>query len=660
MKTTASFILMLLLFCIKFPNYVNAQTPHLHDHTNYTVTLEDIQNIQGFDENAVLAELQSFGVKGEELQSALHAQKIAHIKHQKEQHGEKSVIFPPVSPSAGPCDNAGFENGNFTNWQGATGKTNIGSWTPGIVNAGNNSPVANTNSQHTLHTTPGFDPNAINTTTGVAEIPYIAPNGSGVSCRLGNSAVLYGMEELRYQITVTPSNTSFTYQYAVVLQDPGHSAGDQPSFNIKVLDQNGVQVPGSCGYYSVNATNAATDPTFFPFDDPATSFTTIDGYYKKWTTITIDLTSYISNTMTIVFETKDCNLGGHYGYAYIDAFCNQLQATVDFCPNDTALTLTAPIGFTSYQWYNNNVLIPGATDDTLVIQNPVLGQSYNVTMLSASGCGSSLTVTLGYSNMSLLQGVTNVKCHGDNDGLAHVHPSGASGPYTYSWVDAATGQIVNQTDSLLNASAGTYYVTVWSKGGCSVTDTITITEPANPIDSLEINTVFCPGDPAITLYAPSGYIAYTWYAGNDANGTVIGNLDSIIVNNPIPGSEFYVELHNNPPACNHFLSLTLNYQPPAILPDYIVKTNVFTPDGNGVNDLFNLAKFNYIKEFSVEVYNRWGKKIFESTDLNNQWDGKINGNEADAGVYFWIATYKSSCVDNAPIVKNTGFVHLLR
>lgn len=612
---------------------------------------EEAALLVGFDEAAIIADLKAKGIKEIEFRSIIKHKKKEYINAKKGIQPDTDRFFSEQRKSLGPCDNAGFEDGTFLNWSGATGFCDIlpTTWTTGFVGT-----------RHTIVTGAGFDPLAINTVSGLPEIPLVAPGGLSFSARLGNDQIGAETEYLRYPITVTASNTSFTYQYAVVLENPtGHTAAEQPRFDITVFDASGAPVSGPCGVYSVEGLAAASDTSFHPFNDPV--FGGLQGYYKKWTTVSIDLTPYIGTTVTIQFQTSDCTLTGHFGYAYIDASCSQLAAQVAFCPDDTLLLLTAPPGFNTYQWYDaSSTIIPGATNDTLAIINPILGQVYSVSMLSASGCGTSLTVTLAYSEINVNTNVIPASCHDYTDGYAYAQPSGAIPPFTFVWVDAATGSTVgSNNDTLAGVPPGTYYITVSSLGGCSTLDTLTIANPPAPGDTLGIGTVFCPGDPSINLYAPPGYVTYEWYLNPDGTGPLLGTGDSLFQLSPVAGTQYTVVMY---PAvgCPTFLTTVLEYTPPPVLPDYIVKTNVFTPDGDNKNETFDLNKFAYVKEFHIEVYNRWGKKVFESDDLTSQWDGKIKGNDADEGVYFWLAHYTSACVVDAQPIENKGFVHLLR
>jgi gliding motility-associated-like protein len=68
--------------------------------------------------------------------------------------------------------------------------------------------------------------------------------------------------------------------------------------------------------------------------------------------------------------------------------------------------------------------------------------------------------------------------------------------------------------------------------------------------------------------------------------------------------------------------------------------NAFTPDLNGLNDSFKAVGFA-IKDFQMEIYNRWGERIYESNNLNEGWDGTFKGKEAIEGIYIYLVRYSS-------------------
>jgi gliding motility-associated-like protein len=83
--------------------------------------------------------------------------------------------------------------------------------------------------------------------------------------------------------------------------------------------------------------------------------------------------------------------------------------------------------------------------------------------------------------------------------------------------------------------------------------------------------------------------------------------------------------------------------------------NVFTPNRDGVNDLFDIDVESL--SFEIVVLNRWGQGVFISNDNNTAWDGSFHGNECPEGVYF----YKLKFTDITGIDHDrNGFLHLIR
>ena len=78
--------------------------------------------------------------------------------------------------------------------------------------------------------------------------------------------------------------------------------------------------------------------------------------------------------------------------------------------------------------------------------------------------------------------------------------------------------------------------------------------------------------------------------------------------------------------------------------------NVFTPNGDGTNDEFRVV-YRSIKEFHIWVYNRWGHKVYESTDPSKGWDGTINGKPAAEGAYYYVIRALGTDADTNYMLK---------
>lgn len=89
---------------------------------------------------------------------------------------------------------------------------------------------------------------------------------------------------------------------------------------------------------------------------------------------------------------------------------------------------------------------------------------------------------------------------------------------------------------------------------------------------------------------------------------------------------------------------------------YIFIPNAFTPNDDGANDVL-YVRGNAVDEMQLMIYNRWGKKVFETRDINMGWDGKLNGKALPPDVFGYYLKLK--CLDGRTVIKK-GNITLLR
>jgi gliding motility-associated-like protein len=291
-----------------------------------------------------------------------------------------------------------------------------------------------------------------------------------------------------------------------------------------------------------------------------------------------------------------------------------------YCPGLS--TYLKAYGAFDYTWNN------GSKADSIEIAAP--GGISWLMGRSSTGCVSDTiyrTITEEPDWKFLKQGDTTI-C-----GAGHVILS-ATGAVGYSW---DTG---NTNDSIVVSTPGKYIVTGTNARGCKKTVIFNVTGYPLPAvdfsvlpDALDSrhNTLSC------IIPAESG-VKYAWNMGDDLSetGSPIQHTYNIS-NNTL---EYLITLtstsiHNCTDSSIKYIDVV------PFIP------NVFTPDGNGINDVF-------MPGFELEIVDRNGLRIYKG---NNGWDGRYNGKPADPDTYFYLIYYN----DYKQIIHTRkGYVTLVR
>jgi len=424
-------------------------------------------------------------------------------------------------PAGSSCTNADFETGDMSGWTGATGLNPGCCLTPGII-AG----------RQTIMSGPGLDP--------CGGFPVVCPGGS-YSLRLGNNVSGGLAEQISQTFTVSASSTNFTYKYAVVLQDPGHPASQQPFFKVEMLDQSGNEIP--CALYFVAAGQGI--PGF------QSSTTCASVVFKPWTSVSIDLSAYVGQSVTVRFTAADCTLGGHYGYAYIDGNCMPLAltSTGDVCQGGS-VTLTAPVGSAAYSWSPGGQTTPSITVTT--------SGTYSCTLTSVQGCNVTLSIPVViYPNPVAAFGITQTPCSPSFSFTDSAYvSSGTITSTSWNFGDLTTSSLTNPTH--LYGAPGTYTVslTVTTALGCTATITHPVVVPVPVTNVLSVVPVSCFG--GITgsagVIASGGQSPYTYSWSNGAVTSV----------NPSLSAGNYTVLVTDAKGCSTSGTVTVT-QPPAMV-----------------------------------------------------------------------------------------------
>lgn len=125
---------------------------------------------------------------------------------------------------------------------------------------------------------------------------------------------------------------------------------------------------------------------------------------------------------------------------------------------------------------------------------------------------------------------------------------------------------------------------------------------------------------------PTG-VTYQW----SANGKPVSGNGPTIQHAPTEDPTVYTLTIRTTSGCE----LSFNSPPIRVLQPAFDIPNAFTPDGDGVNDYFNVVSRGAIEIPTFVVFNRWGQVVYNNTDPTNGWDGRVNGKDAPSDVYVY-------------------------
>ena len=250
--------------------------------------------------------------------------------------------------------------------------------------------------------------------------------------------------------------------------------------------------------------------------------------------------------------------------------------------------------------------------------------TYTLTISDAAGCSAVKSVTLeAPAPITVETSTSEIKCNGDKDGKIQVEVTGGVEPYSYS-IDGLARPSTNNVFS--NMTAGYYTVRVVDNNGCVAAKPTLLSQP----DVLQVETLvenpFCRGSRtgSIEMKVTGGTEPYMYYWNNSKS-------DVSIMQNMYAG-EYVVGVVDGNECKSEEITITLtDVDVPCLrIP------NVFTPNGDGVNDIWEIVNIDMFPEAEVYVFNRWGQLLFTSKGYTEPWDGSYRGHFVPAGTYMYI------------------------
>ncbi len=231
--------------------------------------------------------------------------------------------------------------------------------------------------------------------------------------------------------------------------------------------------------------------------------------------------------------------------------------------------------------------------------------------------------------------------------LANV--AGGTGPYTYSWLN---GSVTVSTSSL---SSGVHGYTVTDSKGCTYVNSVTVNNSgSSPSVNAGPDVTITRGS-SVQLSA-AGASNYNWSPGAGLSCT---NCSSPIAN-PVITTTYVVSIIDVY-GCSAYdtLVITVNDSISNLsCSEGLFVPNVFSPNGDGENDELKLFGAASMKILSFIIYDRWGEKVFETTDVKGVWNGFYRDRLCNSAVYTYV--FRAVCVVDGSEVFRTGNISLVR
>lgn len=481
------------------------------------------------------------------------------------------------------------------------------------------------------------------TVNALPATPVISTNGPLVFCA-GDSVVL-------------TSNIAFGNQWSNGDTTQSIIVYNSGNYSLFVIDSNTCASGITSDSVTVNALPptpvvTAQGPTTFCLGDSVllTSSSSTNNIWSNGA-LTQTTTVYTSGTYTVmVTDTNGCSSTS----SGVTVTANPLPGLPTIAASGpTTLCQGGSVTLTS-SYPTGNLWSNGSTNASITVNT---SGTYSVVNTNSFGCSSapaSIVVTVNPSpavDISTLT-IDTAFCGLLTGSINGVNVNSGTAPYTYSWYDGSGNLVDTGTTALSNTGAGNYYLIVTDNNGCADTTGNLVVPGTTGVQVILTATPtsgYAPLDVEFTATASQNVSQYTWDMGSTTYSTTTDTTGFIYT---AAGNYTVTVIVTDNNGCTDSATVTI------VVDEEITidVPNVFTPNGDGTNDLF-LINTTGVDQMIVSIYDRWGVLIAVVEGVNAGWDGRaVNGLSAVDGTYYFVLDYVTY---RGEAMNKTGFVTLL-
>lgn len=273
--------------------------------------------------------------------------------------------------------------------------------------------------------------------------------------------------------------------------------------------------------------------------------------------------------------------------------------------------------------------------------------TYKVYFTDANGCETLYPHDFTVADIPPVQIVPNSgtqvndQCGLKTGSIKDIQVTGGIPPYTYLWIDE-TGNHLTTSKDISGIGEGTYTLHVHDSGSiCSSGAAIVyaISNENSTIDAPVINPLqLCaPGQAQLFVSSPLAGSTYRLYSSAQEPTILDEQASGIFKININANSTYYISRVNGQCESERTAAqITVSLSGIDI-------PNAFTPNGDGKNDYWKINNAQNYPQAMVQIFTRYGQKVFESKGYSIPFDGTYNGSKLPAGVYYYILNLGKSC-----------------
>lgn len=309
------------------------------------------------------------------------------------------------------------------------------------------------------------------------------------------------------------------------------------------------------------------------------------------------------------------------------------------CTGSITLNITGSSSY-SLLWLDDNSTSASRTD--------LCAGTYIVQVTDNNGC-------LYYDTLTVLENVDIVlsidesqnSCPDDCSGKATASVNGGTPPYAFAW---SSGE---QTTTAQALCEGMNYIVATDATGCEVRDSILI-EMQHSFDHIDVwaddETIFS-GHTTTLHVTPIPQGTYYWIPSDK-----LDNASSTSPEATLYDTTTFVVTVTDSIGCTYTDSVTVKCVSVVCGKPNIFIPNAFTPNNDGKNDQLCFSG-DWVDEFHIVIFTRWGEKVYESDNMSECWDGRFRNNWCMPGVYVYHCRIK--CQDGQ-VGQFKGDITLIR